>query len=91
MVDSGLNQVESMGSQRQDHFLNLEQRKDREGSMHTTHTSKSQSRGGSLVSLEKGPCSERLIICEEDYAVTYGEGLFPILIPFLAKAWEMTL
>ena len=53
MVDSGPNQAESTGSQRQDHFCDLEQRKDREGSMHTTHTTMSQSRGGSHVSHEK--------------------------------------
>ena len=41
-------------SQRQDDFLNLECERDREkyreGSMHTTHTSRSQSRGGSHIS-----------------------------------------
>ena len=53
MVDSGLNQAKSMGSQRQDHFRNLEQRRDREGSVHTTLTSMSQSRGGSHLSHEE--------------------------------------
>jgi len=37
---------ESVGLQRQDHFLNLEQRRDREVSVHTTHTSRSHSRSG---------------------------------------------
>ena len=41
-----------MGSQRQDHFRDLEQRRDREGNVHTTHT-RSQSRGGSRISHEK--------------------------------------
>ena len=30
-----------MGSQRQDHFLNLKQKRDREVSVHTTHTGRS--------------------------------------------------
>jgi len=47
MVGSGPNHEESVGSQRQDHFLNLEQRRDREVSVHTTHTSRSHSRSGS--------------------------------------------
>ena len=53
MVGSGSNQAESMGSQHQDHFRELEQRRDREGSVHTTHTSKSHSWGGSHHSQEK--------------------------------------
>ena len=44
MVGSGPHQAESMGSLREGHFVNLEQRKDREVSVHTTHTSRSQSR-----------------------------------------------
>ena len=50
MVRSGPHQQESMGSQRQDDFLNLEHKQDREGSIHTIHTSKSYSRVGSRVS-----------------------------------------
>ena len=53
MVGLGPNQVESMGSQRQDHFHKLKQRRDRKESVHTTHTSKSHSRGGSHLSQEK--------------------------------------
>ena len=53
MVGSGLKREESIGSQRQDHFLNLEQRRDREVSVHTTHTSRSHSRSGSHISHEK--------------------------------------
>ena len=53
MVGSGPNQEEFMGSQHQDHFLNLKQRRDREVSVHTIHTSRSQSRSGSHVSHEK--------------------------------------
>ena len=47
-------QAEPVKSQRQDDFLNLERERDyeeyREGSMRTTHTSKSHSRGESHVS-----------------------------------------
>ena len=50
MVGSGPNQAESMGSQHQDHFHNLEQRRDREGSVHTTQTTKSHTHVGSHVS-----------------------------------------
>jgi len=50
MVSSGSNQAESIGSQRQDHFRELERRRDQEGSVHTTHTNKSQSQGKSHVS-----------------------------------------
>ena len=53
MVGSGPHQAESMGSQRQDHRSDLKQRRDREGSVHTTYTTRSQSRGGSHVSHEK--------------------------------------
>ena len=53
MVDLGSNQAESMGSQRQDHFHELEQRRDRERSVRTTSTSKSHSQGGSHLSQEK--------------------------------------
>ena len=50
MVGSGPHQKESMGSRRQDNFLNLERKWDREGSAHTTHTIKSRSQVGSHVS-----------------------------------------
>ena len=54
MVGSGPHQAESANSQQQDDFLNLECERDREkyreGSMHTTHTSRSHSRGGSHIS-----------------------------------------
>ena len=53
MVGLGPHQLESMGSQRQDHFCDLELKRDREGNVHTTHTSKSQSRGKSHVSHEE--------------------------------------
>ena len=48
-VDANLHQAESRGSQHSNSFVNLQQREDREGSAHTTHTSKSQSRGKSHV------------------------------------------
>jgi len=62
MVGSSPNQAESMGSQRQDHFHDLEQRRDREGSMHITHTSRSHSRGGSHLSHEKNTKAMQLEI-----------------------------
>ena len=53
MVGSGPHQEEFMRSWRQDHFLHLKRRRDWEGSVHTTHTSRSQSRIGSLTSHEE--------------------------------------
>ena len=53
MVGSSPYQQESLGSQGQDDFLNLERKQDWEGSVHTTHTSKSHSRVGSHVSQEQ--------------------------------------
>ena len=53
MVGSGPNQAESMGSQHEDHFVNLERRMDREVSVNTTHTSRIQSQNGSHLSHEK--------------------------------------
>ena len=53
MVGSGPHQAESMGSQREDHFVNLERRRNREVSVHTTHTSRSQSWNGSHLSHEE--------------------------------------
>ena len=53
MVGLGLHQEESMGSRRQDDFLNLERKRDQEGSTHTTHTSKSHSRVRSHISQEQ--------------------------------------
>ena len=42
-----------MGSQYQDHFRELERMRDWEGSVRTTHTSKSQSRGKNHISHEE--------------------------------------
>ena len=53
MVDSGPHQAKFMGSQHQNHFCDLECKKDLEGSMHTTHTNKGQSRDKSHVSHEE--------------------------------------
>ena len=50
MVGLGPNQAESMGSQCEDHFVNLERKRDREVIMHTTHTSRSQSWNASHLS-----------------------------------------
>ena len=51
--DANLHQAESRGSQHNNSVVNLQQEGDHEGSMHTTHTSKSQSRGKSYVSHAK--------------------------------------
>ena len=53
MVGPSPNREESTGSQCQDHFLNLERRRDQVASVHTTHTSRSHPRGGSHVSYEE--------------------------------------
>ena len=53
MVGSGPHQEESTGSQRQDDFLNLERRRDREASVHTMHTSGGHSQSGRHVSQEQ--------------------------------------
>ena len=62
MVGSGPHMAEFMGSQRQDHFCDLERRWDQEGSVHTAHTDKSQSRGKSHVSHEENVRNMRLEI-----------------------------
>ena len=64
MVGSGPHQAESASSQRQGDFLNLEREKDREGSVHTTHTSRSHSRVGTHVS--RGPNNEKAMQLEID-------------------------
>ena len=53
MIGLGPHQQESTRSQRQDDFLNLKRRRDRKGSVHTTHTSRSHSRVGSHISQEQ--------------------------------------
>jgi len=62
MVGSGPNWEEFVGSQGQDHFLNLERRRDREVSVHTTQIGRSQSRGGSHVSHKENTRSMKLEI-----------------------------
>ena len=62
MVGSGLNLEESMGSQRQDHFINLKRRRDQEVSVHTTHISRSQSRSGNHLSHEENTKAMQLEI-----------------------------
>ena len=53
MVGSSPNPTESIGSQHQDHFHELEWKRDREGSVRTTHTSKSQSWSKNHISHEE--------------------------------------
>ena len=61
--DANLHQTESGGSQHNNSIVNPQQRGDHEGSMHTTHTNKSQSRGKSHVSHAK---SDRDMLREID-------------------------
>ena len=49
-VDANQHQAESRWSQHNDSFVKLERIRDHEGSVRTTHTIKSQSRGKSRVS-----------------------------------------
>ena len=51
--DTNLHQAKSGGFQHNNSIVNLQQEGDHEGIMHTTHTSKSQSRGKSYVSHAK--------------------------------------
>ena len=62
MVGSRQDQEESIGSQRQDQFLNLKRKRDRDISVHTTHTSRIQSRGRSYISHEENTRSMQLEI-----------------------------
>ena len=62
MVGSRQDQNEFISSQRQDQFLDLEQKRDCEVSVHTTHTSRSQSRGGSYISYKENTKSMQLEI-----------------------------
>ena len=62
MVGSGQDQEKSIGSQCQDQFLFLERRRDREVSVHTMHTSRSQSQGRSYISHEENTRSMQLEI-----------------------------
>ena len=62
-IDADLHQAESRGSQRGNPHQGLERKEGREGSVRTTHTSKSQSRGKSYVSHAK---NDRDMQCEID-------------------------
>ena len=61
--DANLHQAESGGSQHNNSVVNPQQRGDHKESMHTMHTSKSQSRGKNHVSYVK---NERDMQCEID-------------------------
>ena len=50
MAGQGEQQAESRASQHVDHFVNLERRQNREGSVHIVRLSQSQSQGGSHMS-----------------------------------------
>ena len=53
MAGSDLRQAESIGSQCQNPFVNLERRRNREGSVHSARTGRSQSRGKGHLSQEE--------------------------------------
>ena len=53
MANSVSHQAESMASQRENPFANLERKRDREGNVHVTRTNKSHSRVRSHVSQEQ--------------------------------------
>lgn len=53
MAGLGEQQAESRASQHVDHFVNLERRQNREGSVHTVRLSQSQSQGGSHLAHAK--------------------------------------
>ena len=61
-MGSGPNREESVGSQREDHFVNLERRRDHEASVHTDHTGRSHSRTGSHISYDEETRNLRLEI-----------------------------
>ena len=52
-MDTNLHQTDLRGSQHNDPFVNLERRRDHEGSVRTTHTNESQSHGKSCISHAK--------------------------------------
>ena len=81
MVGSGPNQKEFVGSQRQDHFLNLERRRDREVSVHTTQLVGASFEVGitSLIKRILEACSWRLTVCEGGYAMSDEGGLLQAL------------
>ena len=62
MAEPGPQLAKSRASQHGDPFLNLEQRGDHEGSVHTTHTNRSQPRGGSHISHAENNKSMQLAI-----------------------------
>ena len=53
MENSGSHRAESIASQCENPFVNLKRRRDQEGSVHVTHTSKSQSQVGRHISQEQ--------------------------------------
>ena len=90
MAGSGQDWEESVGFQRQDQFLNLKRMRDREVGMHTTHTSRSQSQGGSHISHRRTPgtCNWRLTVFVGGYAASDEEGL-PQILTLLLRTREM--
>ena len=65
MVGSDLRQAESIGSQRQNPFVNLERRRDREGSVHSARTGRSQSQGKGHLSQEENTRALQLEVIQQ--------------------------
>ena len=83
MANAGSHQAESMASQLENPFANLECRRDREGSVHVTHTNKSHSRLG-VTSLKNNtikPCKGKSTSLRRSHAM-HNENELPLrLIP----------
>ena len=83
MANSSSHQAKSIASQCENPFVNLECRRDQEGSVHVTHTSKSHSRVESHVSQEQhNKAMQREIDqLKKNYAMHNENELTPHLVP----------
>ena len=83
MANSGSHQAKSIVSQHENPFANLKRRRDKEGSMHATHTSESHSRVRSHISQEQhNKAMQREInSLRRSYAMHNENELLPHLIP----------
>ena len=83
MANSDSHQVESMAFQCENPFANLERRRDREGSVHVTHTRKATLKWG-VTSLKNNiikPCKGKSTSLRRSYAMHNENELPPRLIP----------
>ena len=81
MVGSGPHQAESMGSQREDHFVNLKRKKDRECKPPTLVRANPEMEATSLMRKIPRPYNWKLIIWRESCAMNSKSKLPPILTP----------